>query len=78
MTNFKSYKYEKHSREICYGVQVLIPYITHSQNERYISIEVSAETLKTTEATETTTGLDSLETRGSPGLGNQTTSSPGR
>ena len=47
-------------------------------NERSISIEVSAETLKTTEALETTTGLGSVKTRGEPGLGNQTTSSPGR
>ena len=65
MTNFKSYEYEKHSRDICYGVQlvqVLIPYITHSQNERYIWLEVSAETLKTTETAETTTSLDRLET----------------
>ena len=40
--------------------------------------EESVESLKTTEATETTTNLDSRETRGDPGLGNQTTSSPGR
>ena len=78
MTNFKSYKYEKHSREICYGVQVLIPYITHSKNERYILLVVSAETLKTTEAAETTTNLESRETRGERGLENQTTPSPGR
>ena len=44
-------------------------------------IEVSAETLKTTEApeaAETTTPLESPETRGEPVLGNQTTASPGR
>ena len=41
--------------------------------------EVSVESLKkTTEATETTTSVDGGETRGEPGLGNQTTSSPGR
>ena len=68
MTNFKSYKYEKHSREICYGVQFLIQYTTHSQNERYISVEVSAETVKTTEAEETTRSLESLETDAEPGL----------
>ena len=27
-TNIKSSKYDKHGREICYGVQVLIQYIT--------------------------------------------------
>ena len=68
MTNFKSYKYEKHSREICCGVQFLIHYITHSQNKRSISVEVSAETVKTTEAAETTSTLESLETDGEPGL----------
>ena len=40
--------------------------------------EESAESLKTTEAPETTTSLESRETRAEPGLGNQTTSGPGR
>ena len=40
--------------------------------------EVSIETLKTTEATETTTSLEGRETKGEAGLGNQTTLSPGR
>ena len=43
--------------------------------------EVSAESLKTTEATETaetTTNLDIPKTRAELGLENQTTSSPGR
>ena len=56
------------SAQVCCGVQVLIPYITHSQNERYISIEASAETVKTTKAPETTTSLESLETEAEPGL----------
>ena len=40
--------------------------------------EESVESLKTTEALETTRSLESQETRGEAGLGNQTTSSPGR
>ena len=45
-------------------------YVTHSHKEKYISREVSAETVKTTEAAETTTrSLDSLETEAEPGLG---------
>ena len=40
--------------------------------------EESAESMKTTEAAETTRSLESQETRGDPGMGNQTTSSPGR
>ena len=40
--------------------------------------EESAETLKTTEAAETTRSLESQETSADPGMGNQTTASPGR
>ena len=40
--------------------------------------EVSAETLKTTEAAEKTRSLESQETSADPGMGNQTTASPGR
>ena len=75
MKNFKSYKYEKHSREICYIDPLQF---THYQNKKYISRELSAETVKTTEAAETTTNLESRETRGERGLENQTTPSPGR
>ena len=64
----KYQKYKKHSRDICYGFQILIQYIAHS------GTEVSAETLNTTEAT----NLESGEAKGDPGLGNQTTSSPGK
>ena len=44
-------------------------YVTHSHNERYLSREVSAETVKTTKAAETTRSLDSVETEAEPGLG---------
>ena len=40
--------------------------------------EVSAESLNTTEAAETTRSLESQETSADPGMGNQTTWSPGR
>ena len=40
--------------------------------------EVSAESLKTTKEPETTTPLESRETRGDLGLENQTKFSPGR
>ena len=43
--------------------------------------EESAESLKTTEApetSETTRSLESQETSADPGMGNQTTASPGR
>ena len=44
-------------------------YVRHSHKEKYISREVSVETVKTTEAAETTRSLDSLETEAEPGLG---------